>query len=356
VPTPKRNDLKERLARYRQNEDNEVSVVRMLFSCDLPLLELAFVLLALVICPLAAQISPSTGRSNRVTLKYMGTAAWEISDGNTVILVDPYLSRILVPPHGAGSAATGRVPGDTRPEHRWNEVVSPDTATIDAHIGRADFVLVTHTHVDHVMDVPHIALKTHATVIGTESTQNVMRAYSVPEDQLITVRGGEDYEFGKFSLKVIPSIHSALDHKHYFSSATFPAGMKAPLTLEQMNIEGGTLAYLIRFDGHQILAFGGMNYIEREIEGLTPDVVLVGASGSRHEIYDYTGRLMRDLHFPALVLPTHWDNFVAPYDASQQPAVDALQSFEQEVKAASPKTKVIVPKYFEPIPLEAAAH
>ena len=186
-------------------------------------------------------------------------------------------------------------------------MVPPDVVTIDAHIHHADFVLVTHTHIDHVMDVPHIALKTHATVIGTESTQNVMRAYSVPEDQLITVRGGEDYEFGKFSLKVIPSIHSPLAHKHYFSSAKVPDGVKAPLTLEQMNPEGGTLAYLIRLDGHQILAFGGNNYIEREMEGLKPDVVLVGAGPSRKEIYDYTGRLMRALHFPSLVLPTHWE-------------------------------------------------
>ena len=69
----------------------------------------------------------------------------------------------------------------------------------------------------------------------------------MPEEQLITVRGGEDYQFGSFSLKVIPSIHSPLDHKRYFSSATAPAGMKAPLTLEQIHPEGGTLAYLIRF-------------------------------------------------------------------------------------------------------------
>jgi L-ascorbate metabolism protein UlaG (beta-lactamase superfamily) len=331
--------------------------MRISSSRALPFLTfgLAFALAALMVCPLAGQNTPTNNNSRHVTLTYMGTATWEISDSNTVILVDPYLSRIVVPIPGAGSASSGRVPGDTRATHGWNEVVSPDEGSIDAHIHRADYVLVTHTHIDHVMDVPHIALKTHAIVIGTESTQNVMRAYNVPENQLITVRGGEDYEFGKFSLKVIPSIHTALDHKHYFSSKTAPANMKAPLTLEQMNVEGGTLAYLIRFDGHQILAFGGMNYVEREIEGLTPDVVLVGASGARREIYDYTGRLMRDLHFPVLVLPTHWDNFVAPYSASQQPAIDALQSFVQEVKAASPKTKVVVPKYFEPIVLETAA-
>jgi hypothetical protein len=81
-------------------------------------------------------------------------------------------------------------------------------------------------HYDHILDVPHIALKTRAAVIGTESTENVMRAYAIPEQQLITVRGGEDYQFSSFSLKVIPSIHSPLDHKHYFSSATAPAGMK----------------------------------------------------------------------------------------------------------------------------------
>ena len=128
--------------------------------------------------------------------------------------------------------------------------------------------------------------------------------------------------------------------------------MKAPLTLEQMHPEGGTLAYLIRFPGHQILAFGGMNYIEREIDGLRPDAVLVGAGGSRKEIYDYIGRLMRDLNYPALVIPTHWDNFTAPYGASQQPAIDAVQSFVQEVTAASPNSRVIVPKYFESISLD----
>ena len=292
-----------------------------------------------------------TKESGWVTLEYMGAAGWRITDGTTIILIDPYLSRILGPPPPLAPPYT-RAPEDTRPVYGWNDVAAPDVAAIDAHVPHADFVFVTHTHYDHVLDVPHIALRTHSAVIGTESTENVMRAYGVPEKQLITVRGGEDFDFGVFSVKVIPSLHSPLDHKHYFSSEIAPAGMKAPLTLQQMHPEGGTLAYLIRFRGHQILVFGGMNYIEREIEGLEPDVVLVGAASSRKEIYDYSGRLMRDLHFPLLVLPTHWDNFFAPYGASQQPSVDALQSFIQEIRAASPKTKIVVPQYFEAIPLE----
>ena len=311
------------------------------------------VLLATSIPALGAQKPVREAESSLVTLRYLGTAGWEISDGTTVILLDPYISRILGPqPPGRPPFVPG--PEDTRPLYGWNDVAVPDVAAIDSHIPRADFILVTHTHYDHVLDVPHIALKTHATVIGTESTENVMRAYNVPEEQLIAVHGGEDYEFGVFSIKVIPSLHSPLDHKHYYSSAKTPEGLKGPLTLDQIHSEGGTLAYLIRFHGHQILAFGGMNYIEREIDGLQPDVVLVGAAASRKEIYDYSGRLMRDLHFPAIVLPTHWDNFTAPYAASQQPAIDALQSFVQEIKAASPKTKVIVPKYFEAIPLDTA--
>lgn len=305
-------------------------------------------LAAILVCPLAGQNAVSGGKSNAVSLTYLGAAGWEIRDGTTTILIDPYLSRINGPaPPGGGSGHP--MAGDTRPAYNWTDIATPDTTAIDAHIRKADFVLVTHTHYDHILDVPHIALKTRATVIGTESTENVMRAYGVAEEQLITVRGGEDYQFRGFSLRVIPSIHSPLDHKHYFSSATAPAGMKAPLTLEQIHPEGGTLAYLIRFPEHQILAFGGNNYIEREIAGLEPDVVLMGAGASRKEIYDYTGRLMRDLHYPAVVLPTHWDNFLVPYDVSQQAALEALQSFVKEITAASPKTRVIVPKYFEPV-------
>ena len=284
-------------------------------------------------------------RGDSISLRYLGTAGWEIGGGTTTILVDPYLSRINGPP----PPGVPRDPKDARPAVAWDGIANCDVATVDAHVGGADLILVTHTHYDHVLDVPHIALKTGAAVIGTESTMNVLRAYDVPERQLLTVRGGEDYEFASFSVKVIPSIHSALDHKHYFSSAVAPAGLRAPLTLQQIHPEGGTLAFLVRLGGHQILAFGSMNYVEREIDGLRPDVVIAGAGASRGEIHDYSRRLMGCLGSPGLVLPTHWDNFLEPFGASQQRSIDAVQSFVSEIRSSSPKSKVVVPEYFSAV-------
>src|SRR5713226_7988309 len=104
-----------------------------------------------------AQGQPNASRSNQVVLKYLGTAGWEITDGTTSILIDPYLSRINGPaPPGGGSGHS--LAGETRRAYGWGDVASPDVAAIDSHIQRADCVLVTHTHYEHILDVPHIAL------------------------------------------------------------------------------------------------------------------------------------------------------------------------------------------------------
>jgi L-ascorbate metabolism protein UlaG (beta-lactamase superfamily) len=278
-------------------------------------------------------------------LTYLGAAGWEITDGTTVILVDPYLSRL---PVLADGTSLGRAAGADRPPVSPNTELVSDTAAVATHIRRADFILLHHSHFDHILDAPYIARKTGATVIGHESSINVMRASGIPASQLITVRGGEDYSFGTFSIRVIPSIHSPLFQKHYFDSRIIPSTVRPPFKMGDL-AEGGSLAFLIRIAGHQILTFGSMNYIEREVEGLRPDIVLMGAGQSRVEIYDYAGRLMRVLGFPAVVLPTHWDNYFVPFEASQDESIARLQGFAREVRAASPRTQVIVPRYFVPI-------
>lgn len=302
-----------------------------------------------------AMLSGYARAQGEVRLSYLGTAGWEITNGKTVILVDPYLSRLkMVTPDDPVLS------GDSRRTFTLDDVAVSDKAVIDAHIKRADFILLTHTHIDHVLDMPYIAQKTGAMVIGTESTINFARASGVPDSQLTIVQGGDDLEFGVFSVLVIPSLHAILRHNPNIShfpmpppSTIFPANARAPFRVRDLLIEGGTLAYLIRLNGVRILVFGSMNYIEREVDGLRPDVAIVGALTPRREIYRYTPRLMRALGYPRLVLPTHWDRFNVPYSTSQEPAIERVQSFVAEVKAASPKTQVIVPKYFEPIVVKA---
>lgn len=92
---------------------------------------------------------------------------------------------------------------------------------------------------------------------------------------------------------------------------------------------------------------GSMNYIEREMEGLRPDIAPVGANNERLEIYDYTRRLMGALGNALLVMPTHWDGY--GYAPLRDQSLAAAHEFADEVTAASPKTRVIIPQYFEPI-------
>ena len=140
-----------------------------------------------------------------------------------------------------------------------------------------------------MLDVPTVAKLTGAVVIGSEGSANIARAQGVAEKQLIIAKGGDDLDFGRFSVRVIPSLHSQLFSKHYNNSefaGPVAGGLKAPLH-ESAYHEGGTFAYLLRFAGHRVLIMGSMNYIEREMLGLKPDIALIGAGASRKEIYQY---------------------------------------------------------------------
>lgn len=284
-----------------------------------------------------------------VTLTYLGAAGWEITDGRTVLLLDPYLSRLRVSGQ-LGAMSTPVVPGDERRVFGPQDELVSDPAAVDAHIARADFILISHSHFNHTLDMPSIAKKTGATVIGTESTINLARAGGVAEPQLLAVRGGEDYELTSFSVKVVPSLHSALRAKRYFDTRVVPRDLRGPRRLAD-DIEGGTLAYLIRLAGHRILWFGSMNYIEREVQGLRPDVALIAAARQRLEIHDYTARLLRALGFPRLVIATHWDEQSLAYGARQDQRLREASVFVKEVRKASPRTRVVVPRHFERIVL-----
>lgn len=283
--------------------------------------------------PAALSTSAAAAPVQPVTLTYLGVAGWSISDGRHTVLVDPYFSRPAI--------------GDGQP------IVS-DAAAVDAAFAKqrlpakADVIVVGHSHVDHVLDAPLVAKKTGASILGSASTIHYAKSAGLTKDQLLPVKGGEDYAFDGFSIRVLPGLHSALDDKHLWGFGEVIADGAKPATMEQF-AEGGTLNYLIRLGGHQILVIGSANFIERELEGLRPDIALI-ATGLRQEIYDYTCRLLRITGNPPLIYTNHFDAWrkapETPLDAETR---EDLAAFTNEVQGCSPQSRVVVPRPFEPM-------
>ena len=287
-------------------------------------------------CAKSALVVAAPVSHGEVTLTYLGVAGWQIASEGHVVLIDPYVSRL----------SAEAIDGAT---------VVPDDAAIAAHTpAHADAILVSHSHFDHVLDVPSIAKRSGAQIIGSQSTANLARAAGVPTDQIITVKGGEDFQFDGFSVRAIASLHSALDDKHSFGGASLiDANVKLPMAADGY-LEGGTFAYLVRIGGKQILVLGTANFIERELEGIHPDVAIV-ATGLRDEIYDYSCRLMHVLGDPPLVIANHFDAWKQPY-GDKQMAIGAdsladLQEFPSEIHSCSPTPRVEIPQHGRAIAL-----
>lgn len=300
-----------------------------------------FLVLSFVMISMSAH-----AQNNPIELTYLGTAGWIIDDGTIIVLVDPYISRVKL---GTGPSIS---PDDDRPTVMRNDFFVSDTASIDSIITEADFILVHHSHFDHLSDVPYIARKTGAKVIGTETTVNILRAYGIPNDQLYPVKGGEDYQFENFSVRIVPTLHSALNQKHYIDTRVYNEPQEAPLRVSDF-IEGGSLSFLARFDNHTILTMGSMNFIERELYDLNPDILLAGVNQSQLGLYNYNERLVKGTNLPKIIIPTHWDNFRLPYGFSQQAAIDLkLIPFIEDIGRLSPETEVIIPVHLETISVD----
>jgi len=269
--------------------------------------------------------------SSGVTLRWLGNNAWEISFGSTLILVDPWLTRFPTGTYG---------PTGTRAD----TPLVTDPAIVDRYVTRADLVLVGHGHFDHMADVPYVAARTGAGVLGTESHVNQLRALGTPEAQLGVVRGGELLQYDGYTVEVLPSLHSltgtaTTTRKQVPFPGTRPGPVPPRPVVVADLVEGGTLAYQITVaERFRILALSTANFIERELAGRRPDLAIVAVGG--RSLVDYPGRLMRTLDRPTWVLPTHWDDFDLPLD---QPARDygALQPFRAAVAAASPHTTLV---------------
>lgn len=256
--------------------------------------------------------APAAGAAagtSQMTLRWWGNNGWEIRVGPKTILIDPWLTRFRTGTY-TPAGADPKTP------------LSVNKALIDGYLDRgelrADHILVTHGHYDHLTDVPYLAKRTGATVYGTETHLSLMAALGAPEDQLAIASGGEDLTFDGYSIRILRSLHSATGER---ARVPFPGSRPLsrrdrPRVIEDL-YEGGTLAYQVTGGGASVLDFGGSNYVESELAGLRPDVVCVPVGGVK--VTQYVPRLLRALGNPRFVAATHWDDFDLPLGQAKDP-------------------------------------
>jgi L-ascorbate metabolism protein UlaG (beta-lactamase superfamily) len=280
--------------------------------------------------PTTSSVQSGAADSNdkRLTLKWLGNAGWEIQFGETIILIDPFITR-----------------GEASPGVEWKT----DEQAVLKVIKRADYIFAGHSHADHIADVPFIAKKFGSKVIGSRTTTNIALTGGVDKSQLVTISGGEKLEFKEFSVQVIESQHGALlrggrRQRPKFEEITKP--WSGPI-MGNAFVEGGSYLYLFTFGNHRLLHQSTGGFIEDKITGLKADIALLYPMEK-----DDLSELLKPLQ-PKTVFLHHFDRWQLPLaDGLPQVMLGRAKRFTRDISAIDRTIKVVIPKYFEPYGLE----
>jgi len=266
--------------------------------------------------------------TQRVTLKWLGTAGWEIQIGETKILIDPFL---------------------TRQQAVASEEWKTDEEAVLNVINGADYIFAGHSHADHIGDIPFIANRFGAKVIGSRTTVNLSLSAGVDKAQLTTISGGEKLDFKDFSVQVIKSQHGILTRdgrKGQPRSAEITRPLAGPI-LGKHFVEGGSYLYYFTFGKLRLLHQSTGNFIAENLQGIEPDVAILAENSN----YDWPGaiKILR----PKTVIVHHYDDWHVPFSGGMTAAVRRrAQRLERDVKSVDRNIKVIIPEFFQMITLE----
>ena len=259
-----------------------------------------------------------------ITLRWMGTAAYDITRGDTTLLIDPFVSRPSFPRVIAG-----------RP-------IPPDERAAERRFPRADVILIGHSHFDHLMDAPSIARRTGAVIAGSPTTCFIAEACGVAGKSLLPQADPpEQFRRGGFDVRFIPSLHG----KVFLGRVPYPgklSSVPAPPVKAADYPVGDVYGVWLKAGGLSIYHNGSAGLIDDALSGIGADVLLLGLA-SRFGTRDYVRRMI-ELVRPSVIIPCHYDWFFSPLDKGIRhlPGIK-LGHFLREVHDTDPGIRVIVP-------------
>ena len=233
---------------------------------------------------------------------FFGTTTLLFDDGTDQILFDCHFTRPSLLKYIGGSEPT-------------------DTALADQmvqlhNIDRLKAIFVSHSHHDHVMDVPYIANKTGAVVYGSSSAMNVCRGGNVPESQLVQFKAEGEYEVGSFKIKVLKSLHSKPTILNNDLGQTIDEPLVQPAKLRNYK-EGGSYDFYVEAQGKKYIIRPSFNYVEHQLDGYQCDVLFLGVAGLAKADQAMEQQFFKETvekTNPKLIIPLHWDNFFSRLD------------------------------------------
>jgi L-ascorbate metabolism protein UlaG (beta-lactamase superfamily) len=216
-------------------------------------------------------------------IRFLGQAAFELTDGETTVLIDPFLT-------GNPMAA----------------------ATADEM--SADTILLTHGHADHLGDTVAIAKRTGAEVVAILELANELSAEGLEKVHDPNLGGTVTFDWG--SVKLVPALHSGTTPK---GTASTPAGL------------------IVRFGGKTIYhlgdtdLFSDMELIAKRAGEI--DVALICIGG--HFTMDrFDAVEAAKLIGAREVIPCHYDTF---------PVIETdVQAFKADVEASTSSRVVVL--------------
>jgi L-ascorbate metabolism protein UlaG (beta-lactamase superfamily) len=260
------------------------------------------------------------------TLDWYGCATFRLRIGELAVFLDAYIDR------AEGAAGPGLTAGD---------------------IDRCDYVVVGHSHFDHLWGAERIARNTGATIIGSFETARVMETQGVPLSQLMPVAGGERIALADgISVSVYPSLHSCIwahapgpdpteaclgdlgvpyqDRQERLGELGQRLESLGPAVTDHLRRseqgargDGGALCYVFDTPEGRLFYQDTSGYWTGMVQGLRPDVAIIAAAGRgtidgepiQGSLAQFVGReaaLMR----PRRIVLGHHDNWLPGFGAA----------------------------------------